>query len=269
MSDAVRAQVGIFGGSGLYSLLTGEIEEIVVETPYGALSDKITVGELGGKRVAFLPRHERHHSIPPHAINYRANVWALHHLGVEAILGPNATGSLQHHIRPGDFVVCDQFVDRTYGRKDTYFDGPDVAHISAAEPYCPVLRKHIVDVGRRRGITIHDGGTIVVINGPRFSTKSESRWFTAQGWEVIGMTQYPECVLARELEIPYANISLITDYDAGLVGEEGAAVTSAAVVEVFRANLDKLRGLLVELVETLPDLSESPARTALTGARMH
>ena len=266
-SSSPRADVGVFGGSGFYSLLTGDVRELKVETPYGPPSSNVTLGTVGGRTVAFLPRHGKDHSIPPHAINYRANVWALHSLGAQAILGPNATGSLQHDVKPGDFVLCDQFVDRTSGRKDTFYDGPLVTHVSAAEPYCPILRAHLLRVCRSRGVPVREKGTMVVVNGPRFSTKAESKWYTAMGWEVIGMTQYPECWLARELQIPYANISVITDYDAGLVGESGEAVTNDAVLEAFHASLEKLKGVVLEAVETLPDLSDSPARTALKGAR--
>jgi len=268
MQDSPCAQVGIFGGSGLYTLLTGEVRELWIETPYGAPSDKLVLGTLGGKQVAFLPRHGRGHTIPPHRINYRANLWAMKSLGVEAVIGPCAVGSLQKHIEPGHFVLCDQFVDRTHGRQDTFYEGPIVTHVSAAEPYCPILRAQALAVCRRRGITVHERGTVVVINGPRFSTKAESRWFTQLGWDIVGMTQYPEAYLARELELPYVNLSLVTDYDAGLVSEEHEAVTSDAVMAVFAANIENLRGVLVELVATLPDTHQSPARTALTGARL-
>lgn len=268
MQETHRAQVGIFGGSGLYSLLSGEIREVWIETPYGSPSDKITLGQLGDKAVAFLPRHGRDHTLPPHSINYRANLWAMKHLGVEAVIGPCAVGSLQKHLAPGHFVLCDQFVDRTHGRQDTFFEGPIVTHVSPAEPYCPILRAHALSVCQRRGITVHERGTIVVINGPRFSTKAESRWFTQMGWDVVGMTQYPEAYLARELELPYVNLSLVTDYDAGLVSEGGEAVTSEAVMAVFQANIESLRGVLFELVQTLPDTSASPARIALIGARL-
>ena len=263
----MSAQVGVFGGSGFYSFLSENVREVKVDTPYGAPSDAVTLAEIGGRTVAFLPRHGRQHTIPPHKINYRANLWAMKSVGVTDIIAPNACGSLQAHIKPGDFVICDQFVDRTTGRADTFFDGPIVTHVSAAEPYCPLLRAHAVAVCRAEGITVHERGTVVVINGPRFSTKSESRWFSAQGWEVINMTQYPEAYLAREMQISYANISLITDYDAGLEEMDHAAVTNDAVAAVFAANLDNLRRALLRMIETLPDTSASPARTALAAAR--
>jgi 5'-methylthioadenosine phosphorylase len=228
----------------------------------------VTLGTLGDVSVAFLPRHGRHHTVAPHQINYRANVWALHSLGVEAIIGPNATGSLQREILPGDFVVCDQFVDRTSGRLDTFYDSGEVTHVSAAEPYCPILRKHAITVCEKLGIRVHKNGTIVVVNGPRFSTKAESRWYTQMGWQVIGMTQYPECFLARELQLPYVNLSLITDHDAGLESDSGESVSNAAVLAVFKENIENLKKVLFEIVTTLPDLTDSPARVALVGARM-
>ena len=262
-----EARVGIFGGSGFYSLLE-DAREVAVETPYGAPSDTLTLAQIDGTPVAFLPRHGRHHTIPPHAINYRANVWAMQKLGVEAILAPSAVGSLQRSIEPGHFVLCDQFVDRTNSRKDTFYDGPQVVHVSAAEPYCPILRAHAAAVCRRLGVTAHEKGTLVVIQGPRFSTRAESAWFTAMGWEVVGMTGYPECHLARELQIPYVNLSLVTDYDAGLVAEDTAPVSSEEVLRVFQQNVTRVRDVLFELVRTLPDLSESPARSALAGAHL-
>lgn len=257
------------GGTGFYSLLTGEVREGWVETPYGMPSDKVTVGTVGNRRVAFLPRHGKGHTIPPHKINYRANLWALKSLGVTDVIAPNACGSLQSHVKPGDFVICDQFVDRTSGRLDTFYDGPTVTHVSSADPYCPILREHAIGVCRDLGVSHHERGTVVVIQGPRFSTRSESRWFTAQGWEVINMTQYPECILARELEISYVNLSLITDYDAGLVGDDPDAppVTNQEVIHMFRANLETLKSVVLRMVETLPDTAESPARNCLASAR--
>ncbi len=247
-----RADVGVFGGSGFYTLMEGPVEQISVQTPYGAPSDAITVGRIGDVRVAFLPRHGPHHRLPPHAINYRANLWAMGHLGVTRLIAPTAAGSLQPHIKPGDFVVCDQFVDRTSAREQTFFDGPRVVHISSADPYCSELRTQSIDVGRQLGITVHEHGTVVVIQGPRFSTRAESQWYSRQGWEVINMTQYPEVVLARELAMCYVNIALITDYDAGLDGEAGIEPVSVAdVVQVMHANNDRVRQLIQGLVPRL------------------
>jgi 5'-methylthioadenosine phosphorylase len=244
-----RADIGVFGGSGFYSLMEGPIEQVSVQTPYGSPSDSLAIGRMGEARVAFLPRHGPHHRIPPHAINYRANVWAMAQLGVTRLLAPTAAGSLQPHIKPGDFVVCDQFVDRTYAREQTFYDGPRVVHISTAEPYCPELRLHGIAAGRELGITVHEHGTVVVIQGPRFSTRAESQCFSKQGWEVINMTQYPEAVLARELEMCYVNIALITDYDAGLDGVAGIRPVSVAdVVRVLSDNKDRVRRLIERLL---------------------
>ena len=209
------AEIGVFGGSGFYSFLD-DAEEVVVDTPYGPTSDRFVIGDVGGKRVAFMPRHGRTHSLPPHAIPYRANLWAMKELGVRRVIGPCASGSLSKDLPPGTFVVCDQFVDRTSGRADTFYDGPVTTHVSAADPYCSELRQILLETGREQGLDIRDGGTVVVIQGPRFSTRSESRWFSQMGWGVINMTAYPEGWLARELELCYANVSLITDYDVGL-----------------------------------------------------
>jgi 5'-methylthioadenosine phosphorylase len=246
-----NADIGVFGGSGFYSFLD-KIEEVEIDTPYGKPSDSFSIAEFEGKRIAFLPRHGRKHHLPPHMIPYRANMYAMKQLGVKKIIAPNASGSLQAHIKPGDFVVCDQFVDRTWGRKDTFFDGPETRHISAAHPYCPVLRKLAIEAGNKLGITVHPKGTVVVIQGPRFSTVSESRWFSKMGWEVINMTQYPECYLAHEMEICYANISLITDFDAGLEGRDDIPpVTEEEVYKVFSENNEKVKMMLFEMIEKI------------------
>jgi 5'-methylthioadenosine phosphorylase len=261
------AEIAVFGGSGFYSLLD-ECEEHEIETPYGAPSGPVTIGQVGKRRVAFLPRHGPGHELPPHMINYRANIWAMKHLGAKRILGPCATGSLQPDVQPGDFVICDQFVDRTSGRKDTFYDGPITTHISCAEPYCPQLRRIAVEAGKNLTLPVHDGGTVVVIQGPRFSTKSESKWFSSQGWQVINMTQYPEALLARELEMCYLNISLITDYDVGLEGNpEIKPVTHEEVIRIFTENNEKLKKLIVNIVEMIPDTFECDCTHALDGAR--
>jgi 5'-methylthioadenosine phosphorylase len=198
-------------------------------------------------------------------INYRANAWALKELGVTRVIGPCAAGSLQLDVRPGEFVVSDQLVDRTTGRKDTFYDGPVTTHVSFADPYCPELRPIALSIGREQGITVHDGGTVVTIQGPRFSTRAESKWFQDAGWEVINMTQYPEAYLCRELEMCYVNIALITDYDVGVPGHE-ASVTHEEVLRVFTENNDKLRNLLFALVPQIPADRTCPCATALKGA---
>src|SRR5436309_4910132 len=248
-----RADVGVFGGSGFYSLMSGPVEQVSVQTPFGAPSDSIAIGRMGDLRVAFLNRHGPHHRIPPHAINYRANLWAMAQLGVQRVIAPTAAGSLQPHVKPGDFVVCDQFVDRTYTREQTFYDGPRVVHISSADPYCPDLRERSIAAGRELGITVHERGTVVVIQGPRFSTRAESRWFSNQGWEVINMTQYPEVVLARELQICYVNISLVTDYDVGIEGQlDIPPVTTEEIIRILNANNAKLKDVIFDAVPRIP-----------------
>ncbi len=262
-----RIDVGIFGGSGFYSLLS-DAREVDVDTPFGAPSAPVVVGDIGGRPVGFLPRHGRKHELPPHRINYRANVWAMKSLGATDVILPCAAGSLQPDVAPGHFVLCDQVVDRTSGRSDTFYDGPETTHVTFAEPYDAEMRSVATDAARRLGITVHQRGTVVVIQGPRFSTKAESKWFSAMGWEVINMTQYPEVVLARELEMAALNISLITDYDAGLEDDPDIEpVSHAAVIEVFQANNAKLRDLLFEIVPNLPLSPDRPALSALAGAR--
>ena len=251
-----KADIGVFGGSGFYSFLEN-VEEIDVDTPYGKPSDKISLATFEGKRIAFLPRHGKNHHLPPHMVPYKANIYAMKQLGVTGIIGPTASGSLRADIKPGDFVICDQFVDRTWGRKDTYFDGPETRHISAAHPYCPELRKLAIETGKSLGITTHEKGTVVVIQGPRFSTVSESRWFSKMGWDVINMTQYPECYLAREQGICYVNIALITDFDAGLEGNEDIEpVSEAEVLRVFDENNEKVKKMLFEIIKKI-DLNAS------------
>jgi 5'-methylthioadenosine phosphorylase len=252
MAGLPEAEIGVFGGSGFYEFLD-DVDEVPVQTPFGPPSAKVHVGELGGRRVAFLARHGPGHEVPAHRINYKANLWAFRRLGVRRVVAPCAVGSLQPHVRPGDFVVCDQLVDRTRGRADTYFDGPVVNHISFADPYCPEVRRVVVDSGRTEGITVHPEGTVVVIQGPRFSTRAESQWFRSAGWHVVNMTQYPEAALARELGMCYGNISLVTDYDAGLAGHDGIEpVTMETIFKVLEDNLDRLRKLLFRALPDIP-----------------
>jgi 5'-methylthioadenosine phosphorylase len=259
------AEIGIFGGSGFYSFLD-DVEEVEVDTPYGKPSAPFVIGDIGGKRVAFLPRHGRRHELPPHEIPYRANVWAMRELGVRRIIGPNASGALKAELELGSFVVCDQFVDRTTGRADTFYDGPETTHVSAADPYCPDLRGLLLEKARELEIPVVDGGTVVTIQGPRFSTRAESRWFQDAGWDVINMTAYPEGYLARELELCYANISMITDHDVGVEGTE--PVSHEAVIAVFNANNERLRELLFAVVPKIPPQPEEHlCATALRGAR--
>lgn len=266
MATRAQAEIGVFGGSGFYSFLE-DADEVEVETPFGAPSAPFTIGTIDAKRVAFLPRHGTKHELPPAQIPYRANVWAMKELGVRRIIGPNASGSLKAEIALGEFVVTDQFVDRTSGRADTFYEGPETTHVSAADPYCPDLRGLLVETARELGIAARDGGTVVVIQGPRFSTRAESTWFQEMGWDTINMTQYPEGYLARELELCYANISMVTDHDVGVAGAE--PVSHEQVVTVFDENNEKLRDLLLAVIPKIPPQpAEHLCATALRGARI-
>jgi 5'-methylthioadenosine phosphorylase len=260
-----QAEIGIFGGSGFYELLE-DVEEVPVVTPFGPPLAPPVVGEVGGRRVAFLPRHGRRHELPPAQINYRANVWAMKELGVRRIVGPCASGALRAELRLGEFVVCDQFVDRTSGRADTFYEGPETTHVSAADPYCADLRRILVDTAGELGIPTRDGGTVVVIQGPRFSTRAESEWFQRMGWDVINMTAYPEGYLARELELCYANISMVTDHDVGVGGAE--PVSHETVLQVFAENNARLRELLFAAIPKIGPQPDDECASALRGARL-
>lgn len=254
-ASELGAEIGIIGGSGFYELL-GDATEVSVPTPYGDAAAPVTVGDLSGRRVAFLPRHGRQHQYAAHRVPFRSNIWAMASLGVRALIGPCSCGSLQPDLHPGDFVVVDQLVDRTSGRPDTFHDvgAPEgtpgseghVHHQSFAEPYDPELRGALVSSARRLDVDVHDGGTMVVINGPRFSTRAESHWFRQMGWSVVNMTGYPESVLAAEAGLRYASVALVTDYDAGVDGHE--PVTMNAVLEVMRSNIARLRDVLTDVV---------------------
>jgi len=254
----VLADLAVIGGSGLYALLPGA-EEVRVDTPYGAPSDPITVAEVDGRRVAFLPRHGKDHRFPPHRIPYRANVWALHEIGVRQIIAPCAVGGLRPELGAGTFVIPDQLIDRTSGRAQTFHDDRAV-HVNFADPYCPVGRRAAQEAAEARGIDTHEG-TMVVVEGPRFSTRAESRWYASMGGSVINMTGHPEAVLARELAICYTAIALVTDLDAGVQGDHG--VTQEEVFRVFGENTERLRGLLFDVLAALPKERDCPCSRAL------
>ncbi len=256
------AEIGVIGGSGLYALLD-DAHEVEVSTPYGAPSDRITVAEVGGRRVAFLPRHGRDHRFPPHRIPYRANLWALRSLGVRQIVAPCAVGGLRPELGPGTFVVPDQIIDRTSGREQTFYDTGAV-HVSFADPYCPDGRATVLRAAGR--VNAVDGGTMVVVEGPRFSTRAESRWFTAIGGSIVNMTGHPEAVLARELALCYTAIALVTDLDAGVEGDHG--VTQEEVFQVFADNTAKLREVLLDAVAALPAERTCPCSHALDGIKL-
>ena len=259
------AEAGVFGGSGFYTFLE-DAQEIELATPFGEPSAPLVVGALDGKPVAFMPRHGRRHELPPHKINYRANVWGMRAAGVRRIVAPCACGSLKREIGLGEFVVCDQYVDRTRGRADTFYDGQETTHVAGGDPYCPDLRRLIVATGGELGIPVRDGGTMVVTHGPRFSTRAESNWFQAAGWDVVSMTGYPEAHLARELELCYATIAMVTDYDAGAAGED--PVTAAEVLKVFEQNIARLRDLLFAVIPKIGPQPEDICATALRYARL-
>jgi 5'-methylthioadenosine phosphorylase len=254
----------VIGGSGLYTFLDGPTT-VTVDTPYGPPSAPIALGAVGGRRVAFLPRHGAGHVLAPHRVNYRANLWALRALGVTRVIGPCAVGSLRPDRHPGDMVVLDQLVDRTTGRADTFVEGPAVDHVSFADPYCPELSGLVADAADARGHRVHRGGTVVVIQGPRFSTRAESRWYRTAGWDVVNMTQYPEAYLARELGLCFAGLASVTDYDTGVEGDETvAAVTFDSVQAVLAAGAAAVRDALTALIPSLPP--DRSCRCARDGA---
>jgi 5'-methylthioadenosine phosphorylase len=239
-----RADVAVIGGSGFYSFLD-DPEQVAVETPYGDPSAPVALGEVGGRRVAFLPRHGRSHEYPPHLVNYRANLWALRSLGVRQVLAPCAVGGLRHEVQPGDLVVPDQLVDRTSGRARTYVDRGAV-HLPFADPYCPRLSDALAAAdGVRRG------ATMVVIDGPRFSTRAESQDYAARGWTLVNMTGAPEAALARELRMCLASVALVTDMDAGVEPEQG--VRQQDVFGLFAENTGRLKAVLARVIADLPD----------------
>ncbi len=245
----MEAEIGIIGGSGIYTPdLIKDAEAVKVYTPYGDPSDFIHIGWLKDRKVAFLARHGKGHRVPPHTINYRANIWAMKSLGVKRILAPSAVGSLQEEIRPGDLVIPDQFIDMTKGRKYTFYDGGKVAHVSLADPFCPELRRVVLDGCNSLGFRCHERGTYVCIEGPRFSTRAESALFRSWGAHIIGMTLVPEVNLAREAEICYTTIAMVTDYD---VWAE-RPVSATEVAETMAKNVEKVRKLLEKVVPEIP-----------------
>ncbi len=265
MTD-VAARLGVIGGSGLYQMedLT-DIEERHVDTPFGSPSDAITIGTLGGQRVAFLPRHGRGHRLAPAQVPYRANIWALRSLGVERVIAVSAVGSMREAVAPLDLVVPDQLFDRTTDRSRTFFDAEAgcAAHVSLAEPFCPATSAalHGAASAPAVGATVHRGGTYICIEGPQFSTRGESRVFRQWGMDIIGMTAFPEARLAREAELCYAMLALVTDYDVW--HEEEAAVTVQAVVERLHHNATAAQATLRALVPLLAAIGACDCRSAL------
>ncbi len=257
-----QATIGVIGGSGFYELIEAA-DEVKVDTPYGEPSDVLTIGDVAGRRVAFLPRHGRDHRFPPHRIPYRANLWALRSAGVRQVLAPSAIGSLTPEYGPGTLVIPDQLVDRTTGREHTYYEADKAIHVPFADPYCPHGRTAAVAAARAGGWPAAETGTLVVINGPRFSTRAESQWYARQGWTVIGMTGHPEAALARELALCYTSLGLVTDTDAGVI--EGEGVTQEEVFREFGKNVARLRDLVLAIIAALPEDRGCPCPDVLGG----
>lgn len=245
-----HAEIGIIGGTGIYNteLLTN-VETVKIFTPYGSPSDLITIGEYNGRSVAFIPRHGKEHTLPPHRVNSRANIWALHSLGVSRIIAPSAVGSLQDAYKPGDIVLPDQFIDFTKGRDYTFYDEGKVCHVSCADPFCNELREVFLNVGKQLSTNVHDGSNYICIEGPRFSTRAESKYFREiLHGDIIGMTLVPECVLAREMEICYVSIATVTDYDVWYENP----VSSKEILEVLTKNANKIKELLAAFIPSIP-----------------
>ena len=262
-------RIAIIGGSGVYDpKLLENVREEFVSTPYGKV--RVKIGEYGNEEIAFLPRHGEGHSVPPHKINYHANIWALHELGVERILATSAVGSLNLNMKPGDFVILDQLMDFTKTRHYTFYDGEDsphdrkfVAHVDFTDPYCPELRKALITAAKELGFTYHPTGTYACMEGPRFETRAEIRALKILGADVVGMTQCPEAVLARELEMCYASVAIVTNYAAGISTEK---LTHTEVVELMAQKGEEIKYLLMKSLNYVPRERHCPCKDALKGA---
>jgi 5'-methylthioadenosine phosphorylase len=271
VASSARAEIAVIGGSGLYEFLT-DAERVRAATPFGEPSDDVVIGDLEGRRVAFLARHGQRHRFPPHRVNYRANLWALRSVGVRQVLAPCAVGSLKPEHGPGTLVVPDQVVDRTWGREHTVYDGVGpVVHVGFADPYCPRGRVAAINAGRAAGRSVVVAGTLVVVNGPRFSSRAESLWHQQAGWTVVGMTGMPEASIARELAMCYTTIALVTDHDAGVEG--GESVTHEEVLKVFASNIEGLKAVLTSAIVAMPAAEDDaaatcPCRRSLDGLRL-
>lgn len=264
----MNEKIGIIGGSGFKNLLE-QPKDIRVNTPYGAPSAPLSVGKIGKCEVVFLPRHGYNHQYPPHKVPYQANIHALKELGVKKIITCTAVGSIQKKIKPGDIVIIDQFINLTKNRTDTFYNGPVTTHISTAFPYCPTLNRQILKTAKKIGIKVRLGGTVVVVDGPRFSTAAESSFFTNMGWDIINMTQYPEVTLARELGLCYTALALVTDYDAGVVLKNKLKpVTTRQVLEVFKNNNQKATELINETIKQYSGKLGCECRNVLKDAQI-
>jgi 5'-methylthioadenosine phosphorylase len=257
------AEIGIIGGTGVYDQdILEDVEEVTVHTPYGQTSSLIAIGSYQGRTIAFIPRHGKHHQLPPHNIPFRANIWALKQLGVTRIISPSAVGSLREDYRPSEFVIIDQFIDRTKNRGDTFYEGGQVCHISTADPFCPELREIFSTTSKILQLPFHDHGTYVCIQGPRFSTKAESQLFRSWGADIIGMTLFPEVTLAREAEICFTTIAMITDYDVWA----NKPVSTDEVIHTMASNVENIQKLIMETIPKIPPHRTCSCGQALQGA---
>ncbi|WP_297500461.1 S-methyl-5'-thioadenosine phosphorylase [Thermococcus sp.] len=262
-------RIAIIGGSGVYDpKLLQNVREEFVSTPYGKV--RVEIGEYNGEEIAFLARHGEKHAVPPHKINYRANVWALHELGVERILSTSAVGSLNLDMKPGEFVILDQLMDFTKTRHYTFYDGEEsphnrkfVAHVDFTDPYCPELRKALISSAKELGFRYHPAGTYACMEGPRFETRAEIRALKILGADVVGMTQCPEAALARELEMCYASVAIVTNYAAGISREK---LTHREVVELMAQKGEEIKLLLMKAIKYIPRERRCPCKDALKGA---
>lgn len=258
----MQAEIGIIGGTGVYDpKLLEKPQKFKISTPFGSPSDLITLGEFSGKRIAFINRHGEGHTIPPHKVNSRANIWALKSLGVTRILSPAAVGSLKEEYKPGDIVIVDQFIDFTKKREYTFYEGNQVYHVSPADPFCPELREALIGIGKSLNLPMHKKGTYICIEGPRYSTRAESRMFRNFA-DIIGMTLVPECQLAREVEICYASIATVTDYDVWA----DKPVSTEEVLTTMRENLEKIKNLLMQTIPKIPFERSCKCKEALKDA---
>ncbi len=264
LTTSEKAEIGIIGGTGIYEPeMFGDVREIKVHTPFGEPSSLISIGDYQDIKVAFVPRHGRNHTLPPHRVNYRANIWALKQLGVSRIIASSAVGSLRDSYKPGNFVIPDQFIDRTKKRIDTFYEGGQICHISSADPFCPQLREFFFNFIQGLGsLKVHKTGTYVCIEGPRFSTRAESRLFRQWNADIIGMTLYPECILAREVGICYTSIAMVTDYD---VWAE-KPVSTKEIMRVMTENVENFKRVIIDAIPQIPKKRECPCEHSLREA---
>jgi 5'-methylthioadenosine phosphorylase len=258
-----NADLAIIGGTGVYDPeIIEKAERVKIHTPYGSPSATVTIGKYENRNIAFIPRHGDGHTIPPHNIPFRANIWALMKLGVKRIIASSAVGSLRMDYEPGHFVLTDQFIDRTKKRKDTFYEGGQICHVSSADPLCPELRKVFGNYAEKIGLKVHKKGTYVCIEGPRFSSRAESNMFRLWECDIIGMTMYPEVILAREAQICYVSVAMVTDYD---VWAE-KPVSAAEVMETMEKNSENFKRLIMGAIPEISDERHCECDSALAGA---